>query len=208
MGRFDHLASARLTYDRLCADDADDVLAVYGDPETWRHLPEERYASRDRALALVARSDRTWEKAGLGSWAVRAAVDLDDVPAGTFLGTVGMTWMDLRDGLAAWNLGYRLAPASWGRGVATEAAQTALDAADALGSADPVTARAMTNNPASIRVLDRVGLTLAWRGATPTADGSPHPDPLTLPPTVGRDRVVYSDRALPPALLDAVIALG
>ncbi|MFC6151633.1 MULTISPECIES: GNAT family N-acetyltransferase [Mumia] len=202
------LASARLRYDRLQAADADDVLAVYGDPATWRHLPAGRYASRDRAAAMIDRSEASWETAGLGDWAVRSTADLGSLPSGTFLGTVGMTWTDLGDGLSAWNLGYRFTPASWGLGVATEAARTALAAVAASGSEDPVTARALTANPASIRVLGRVGLTLAWRGATATVDGSAHPAPATLPATVTTERVVYADRPLPPDLLAALVALG
>ncbi|MBX0299080.1 GNAT family N-acetyltransferase [Cryobacterium sp. 1639] len=93
---------------------------------------------------------------------------------------------------SARNLGYRLTPASWGVGFASEAAAAVLAAA--TPSAFPVTARALAANPASVRVLDRIGLTRLWSGSGPAS--------------TALDRVVFADRPLAPDLLAAIIRLG
>ncbi|MQS09322.1 GNAT family N-acetyltransferase, partial [Streptomyces alkaliphilus] len=81
---------------------------------------------------------------------------------GGFLG-----WFSLRpahstglrpgDGL---ELGYRLRPAVWGRGYATEGARTLVDTAFTDLGAERVVATTMTVNTASRRVLEKAGLAL------------------------------------------------
>lgn len=108
------------------------------------------------------------------------------LPAGTFIGSGGAQYV--ADG-GVWNIGYRLSPAAWGRGFATEVAREALRAARECAPGIPITARVLTNNPASITVLERLGLELMWEGAT-AASVENVGAPL---------RRVYADRALPPA---------
>lgn len=201
----EHLRSPRLLLDRFGTDDVDAVYAIYGDPDTWRHLPEGRFDSRDRVVAMRERSDASWAAVGLGDWVVRSQERHDDLAAGAVLGTVSTTAL-WRDG-AVWalNLGYRFVPASWGRGFATEAASAAHEAARARGLDIPVTARALTNNPGSIAVLDRLGLVRLWEGASAEA---PTPDPAEPLDTRSRARVVYADRRLSRTDLEALIALG
>ena len=101
----------------------------------------------------------------------------------------------------AWNLGYRLAPEAWGHGLAGEAARVSLEAAREARPETPVTARALANNPASIRVLERLDLELVWRGASGAAPSGPDD-------TTHLERLVFSDRPLDDETLEAVIALG
>jgi RimJ/RimL family protein N-acetyltransferase len=73
---------------------------------------------------------------------------------GTVMGAVGFSFF--QDGRPP-QLGYWLGQRHWGQGLATEAAAGLLAAADA-SSAYPLTqARALTANPASIRVLEKIG---------------------------------------------------
>ncbi len=65
-----------------------------------------------------------------------------------------------------WNLGYRLTPRSWGRGLATELAEAAVTAAGAALPLVPVTARILSNNRASSVVAQRAGLARRWEGPT------------------------------------------
>ncbi|PJJ56233.1 RimJ/RimL family protein N-acetyltransferase [Mumia flava] len=193
--RVEALFTDRLILDRVTSRDVDDVHAVFRDPATWQHLPAGQYVLREQSERLVTRSDESWERVGLGDWAVRA-VAVPGLAAGAFVGIVGVTRAELDAGVVL-NLGYRLDPSAWGRGIATEASAAARDAAARVQPDLPLTARALTANPASIRVLERVGLSEVWRG-TVEADGI----------TAGMELVVSSDRVLADDVLDGIIALG
>jgi RimJ/RimL family protein N-acetyltransferase len=65
------------------------------------------------------------------------------------------------DGSGELELGYRLRPDAWGRGLATEGAAALL--ADALRRPEVtrVFAHALQSNPASLRVMEKIGMTYA-----------------------------------------------
>lgn len=196
------LSTARLRLAPLAAADVAEVHAIYADPGTWLHLPSGRHTALAQAERMVAESERSWTASGLGRWAIRLRHDLSGaalpgtgqpapvLAAGTLIGVASATLMDC----GARNFGYRLTPASWGVGLATEAATVALAAA--RDSPYPVTARVLASNPASVRVLERIGLTRVWRGQGAGPD------------TTALDRLIFADRPLPPEMLAAIIRLG
>lgn len=55
-------------------------------------------------------------------------------------------------------LGYRLRPDAWGHGYATEGARALVDAAMAGGDVTRVFAHALLSNPASLAVMERIGM--------------------------------------------------
>ena len=169
--------------------------AIYSDPQTWRHLPFARFSERARTEAMITWARKSRESFGLGPWAVRLLVG--DEP-GELIGTAGCSMFTL----PAWNLGYRFSPAAWGHGYATAASRAGLVAAGQARPATPVTARALSTNLASIRVLERIGLTIRWRGRS-TEGESTDPDD-----TQGMERVIAADRALDETLLASLIDLG
>ncbi|KGJ80787.1 hypothetical protein GY21_02095 [Cryobacterium roopkundense] len=175
--------TAHLTLRPLRADDADDVFGVFSNPETWRHLPGGRHLLRAQSEGVISKSVASWANFGLGDWAI-----IDD--EGTFVGTGGASMLPG----SVWNLGYRLTPTSWGRGFATEVAFAAVAAAAAQDTGRPMTARILSNNPASASVARRVGLSLAWEGAT-TAGAEP-----------GVTGQIYSDRLLESQALNWLLA--
>ncbi|WP_172979929.1 GNAT family N-acetyltransferase [Agromyces agglutinans] len=187
--------STRLRFRPLDPSDLDAVHAIYADPETWRHLPQGRHRSPEMTAGMIARSEASRREHGLGTWAVLAPAEPDGEPV--LVGTAGVTML----GFPAWNLGYRFAPGAWGRGYATEAAAAALAAARTAHPEVPVTARVLAGNPASVRVLERIGLELRWRGRsaeTPEGDGR----------TTHLERLVFTDRPVDADLLERLIALG
>jgi RimJ/RimL family protein N-acetyltransferase len=58
-------------------------------------------------------------------------------------------------------LGYRLHPAVWGRGYATEGARALLDDAFRRPDVTRVFAHSLLDNPGSIRVMEKIGMTYA-----------------------------------------------
>ena len=162
--------------------DVDAVHRVYGDPATWTHLPAGVHGW-DATATMVTRMVMGWAEHGLDDWVVT------DVHSGDVRGTAGTRRVE---GRLLRNLGYRLAPAVWGRGLATEVARAALAAAHEHDAGTPVTARVLTNNPASVRVLEKIGLEVVFEG--------PRDDGLV--------RQVYADRPLSPDDLAHLISLG
>jgi RimJ/RimL family protein N-acetyltransferase len=193
----DDLRTERLLLRPLTLDHVDDYHRVYGDPRTWEHLPSGRHTTRGESARAIERSMQSHRAFGFGHCAVVLREPVAGIRAGSFLGSAGAAMLPFD----AWNLGYRLAPEAWGHGFATEAAAVALRVARSTRPETPVTARVLANNPASARVLERLGLELAWRGASGTAPAGPDD-------TTHLERLIFADRALDDETLGAVIALG
>lgn len=182
--------TARLVLDPLTQADAADIFEIYGDPATWEHLPDGRFTELAQAEQQVEKSLASHRARGLGMWGIRIgeASATDELPAGTFIGSGGLQYVDEA---GIWNLGYRLAPRAWGRGFATEISRAAVAAGAAIAPDVPITARVLSNNPASVAVLEKLGLALVWEGASASAGvGSGPAAPL---------RRVYADREPSPA---------
>ena len=164
--------TARLQLDPPREADLEDLHRIYSDARTWTHLPSGRFADLATTRGALAGWLADWREHGLGAWVARE----DGI-------VVGHGGCAVRQG-AFWNLGYRFAPEAQGRGLATELARAAVDAAREHRPELPVVAYLLENNPASAAVAGKVGLALRHRG--PDAG---NPDPSAV-------RLIYADRAL------------
>jgi len=183
------LRTARLSLIPLAAADADDVLRIYSDARTWQHWPDGRFTRMEQVHQLIEEAETSRREHGLGSWAIRLASDDADTE-GPIIGVGGVRYFD---DAKVFNLGYRLDPSAWGQGFASEVAFATLEAASVTSPHIPVTARALTNNPASIAVLDKLGLTLLWEGVRTNVES---PVPCR----------VYADRVLDAVSYDWLVA--
>lgn len=191
------LHTARLLLTPLTLDHVDAYHRVYGDPRTWEHLPSGRHTHRGESARAIERAMQSRRAHGFGHCAVVLREPVGDLAPGTFIGSAGAAMLPF----GAWNLGYRLAPDAWGHGLAGEASRVSLEAAREAAPAAPVTARVLANNLASIRVLERLDLELVWQGASSSAPSGPDD-------TTHLERLVFADRPLDDATLEAVVALG
>jgi len=143
------LHTDRLLLRRFRPDDVDDALAYRDDPELARYLPHiPQPFTRADAEAFVARNiDEPWDL--LPTFAV--------VLENTVIGTVNL---DIDPTHRTANLGFALARAHWGKGLATEAARAVV--AWAFSSLDlaQLTAAADARNLRSRRVLTKLGMQL------------------------------------------------
>lgn len=132
---------------------------------------------------MMDRWERSWREAGLGSWVARLR-GTDEV-----VGNGGCTLL----GGEVWNIGYRIAGDHHGRGLATELARAGVETARVIAPDRPVIAYLVEHNRASARVAEKLGLELVHR-----APDAGNPDPTVI-------RLVYADRALTPAQLEAAL---
>ena len=141
---------------RFTADDADHLFALDNDPEVMRYLNGGELVSRDAIvrdiLPTFLKVDE--DRPGLGFHAA------EDRATAEFVG-----WFVLRltgePGEAA--LGYRLRREAWGRGLATEGARALVDWGFRELGLRRVVATTYEQNLASIRVMEKLGMTLIRR---------------------------------------------
>ena len=148
-----------LTTERLVlrvheSGDVDDMLVFHSDPEVVRYLP---WPVRDRALveeALAKRlSQGTVEREG--DWLV-LAMELRET--GQVIGEVLLKVDSVEEHRA--ELGYAMNAEFHGRGLAREAAEAILSLGIHELRLDRVIAHLDARNPASARLLERLGFTL------------------------------------------------
>ena len=162
----EEVLTARLSLRRPVPGDIDAVYRVHHDPLACAHNPGDLLATRAEAESRYRQWDQHWQRHGFGYWVVRPRA------AGVrgILGFCGLKLMRLAD-REVLNLFYRLDPAAWGDGIATEAATAVVDWAAVHQPDRPVIARVRPGNLASAKVAARAGLHRAEHLDTDGADG-------------------------------------
>jgi len=192
-----HVLTPRLQLDAVVPADVDEHFALLSDPGVWRHRPSGVHTDPAVTAAQLGAAAEMWER-GLGYWTARLRTDLaaEKVPPALRPGAmVGVGGCARRVGTAWWNLYYRLAPAAWGRGLAAELVDAAMDAARTVDPELPVIAYLLEHNAESRGRAERSGLTLVWRG------------PDAGSPDEGDVRLVFADRPVDDELLARITAL-
>ena len=144
----ERIKTVRIVLRRWRLADADDVLAYAADPEWSRFLPVPKPYERRHAEEAVAQ----WV---LQDWSINPDWALEI--AGRASGGINLR-IDHRHRNA--ELGYALARRHWGHGYMTEAGRAVLDTAfKSLPNLERVQAAASARNQASIRVMQKLGMT-------------------------------------------------
>jgi len=145
------LRTQRLVLRPATADDHAVLLAHWSAPDVRRFLFDGAMLPAAELTEAIEDSVRDFARAGYGLWLAYENGRSD-------LGLVGTAGLRPLDDLGL-EIFYSLAPGSWGRGYATEAARAVLD--HALGSLGlpEVLAEIDEGNTASIAVIERLGMT-------------------------------------------------
>jgi [ribosomal protein S5]-alanine N-acetyltransferase len=141
-------ASPRLAFRPFAAADVGDVHRHWNDLDVRRHLWDDRPVAVETVREVLGASESSFRAAAYGIWILR-----DD--AGTTIGTCGLR--PIEDGSDIEVL-YSVAPARWGDGLATEAAQAVLRFAFAELGLERVLGGVDDANHASRRVLEKLGM--------------------------------------------------
>lgn len=161
------LVTVRLNLRRPTLADVDAIHRIHRNPAACAHNPADMLTSRAEAEERYRGWDRHWHRHGFGYWVIRAS---DSASDGLVLGFCGLKLMRLAE-REVLNLFYRLDPAAWGDGVATESARAVVGWASTALPGRPLVARVRPDNLASAGVAVRAGLHRAEHLDTPGEDG-------------------------------------
>jgi ribosomal-protein-alanine N-acetyltransferase len=142
------LLTLRLELRAFRPDDLNALAAIYADPEVMRYIRggvAEGPRSREQAAASMESYAAGWVEHGYGVWAV---VDRSNEQSHGVCGFVDRT-----------EIGYIFGRASWGRGIATEAACACLWYGFEYLGYEHIGAGAKRENVASLRILEKLGMT-------------------------------------------------
>jgi RimJ/RimL family protein N-acetyltransferase len=146
------LRTPRLALRHWLPGDEMALASIDADPEVTRYLAP----SLPPAADFIGRATEHWEKHGFGFLAVELR---EDPGPGRFIGFVGLGHpVSLPELALRPDLRWRLARASWGRGLATEAAVAVRDDAFGRLGLDELIAIIHPDNAASRRVATKVGM--------------------------------------------------
>jgi len=142
----------RLELRRMQPGDLDGLAEVFAVREVWQ-FPYGRGFTRAETADFLDAQLRAWETNGFGLWIAR---ERDRV-----LGFVGLSVpLFLPEILPAVEVGWRLHPAAWGKGYASEAGHAALREGFETLRLDEICSLPQSINPASYRVCERIGMRL------------------------------------------------
>jgi [ribosomal protein S5]-alanine N-acetyltransferase len=147
------LTTPRFDLREMTVDDAEVAYALNSDLDVVRYTGDVPFADVAAARAFLA--NYTGYNNGYGRWAVI------DRATNEYMGWCGLKY---RTDTAEVDLGYRFAKRFWGRGIATETSLACLKYAFETLELPQVIGEAALENPASIRVLQKVGMTF-WQNS-------------------------------------------
>ena len=134
------------------ADDLDPLAAIFAEPAFW-HYPFGRGFTKEQTEQFLERQFDHWAAHGFGSW----AAELKE--GHRLIGYIGLatpTW--LPQVMPAVEVGWRLHPDHWGRGLATEGGRASLRHGFEELALERIIAIVMPENIASRRVMAKLGM--------------------------------------------------
>ena len=145
------LETDRLTLRALTPDDRTAVFALFADPRVAVPTHIAPFAGIEQADELIAFFGRRFAARGGIRWGLTLTGD------DTIIGTAGFPGIDAEKYRA--EIGYNLAYAYWGRGLATEAVRALVGFGFAQLNLHRIEATTNLDNTRSMRVLTKVGFT-------------------------------------------------
>ena len=146
------LRTERLLLRQWKPEDRDPFAAMCADSNVMRYFPST--LTREECDAHVDRIEETFARRGYGLWAV-------EIPGvAPFTGFIGLTEPRFETHFTPCvEIGWRLAAEFWNRGFATEGAKAALAFGWDVLQLDEIVAMAVPSNHASLRVMEKLGMT-------------------------------------------------
>jgi [ribosomal protein S5]-alanine N-acetyltransferase len=151
------LETDRLILRRLTMDDLDNLFTLYHSPDVRKYYSEGIPSYEETRQELEWMINTCYAKYGFGMWGTILKA------TGQFISRCGLTPMDI-EGQEDIEVGYMLAKAYWGQGLATEAAKAILDYGFEQVGLSRLICVINPGNRASSRVAEKLGMTLEIDG--------------------------------------------
>jgi RimJ/RimL family protein N-acetyltransferase len=130
-------------------EDAASMFELNNDPEVIKFTGDKSFGSLEDARIFLENYDQ-YALHGFGRWAVIQK------STGKFIGWCGLKYSATTDDV---DIGFRFFKATWNQGYATEAAKKCIQLGFDKFGIKRIVGRAMVDNIASIKVLEKLGLT-------------------------------------------------
>lgn len=165
----------RIAFREWSDDDLDAFQAICSDPRVMRYVGDGKTWSTERTGKFIHAAAEMFRQYGYCQWPLIYKADRK------LIGYCGFVNAE-----AAVEIGWRLVPEYWGQGLATEAAGAALRHGIATLGFRRVIASVQAANVASIRVIEKLGMTLVESvdraGRKVNVYAATSDDVMTLPP--------------------------
>ncbi len=152
MGHRQGPVTDRLILRAMTTDDAGAFYRLNSHPDVMRHTGEPPMRSVAAAREAIEQYP-DWDDPGYGRWACVLRSE------GENAAPIGFCGLKLLRELGEVDIGYRLLPAYWGQGFATEAAHASLEYGFRVLGLPEIIALVLPGNAGSIRVLHKLGMT-------------------------------------------------
>ena len=150
MKRQDYIETERTILRNLTSNDAEDFYALNLDNEVLKYTGDQPFENLQTAKNFLINYDQ-YEKYGVGRLAVI------EKATSKFIGWCGLKYNSDKD---EYDIGFRFYRDYWNKGFATETAKRCLDYGFKDLGIQRIVGRAMKENISSIKVLEKIGMTL------------------------------------------------
>lgn len=149
-----HIETPRLLLREMRPTDAEGMFDLDSREEVAKYLGTPPLTDIEQSRKIIEYVQSQYKDFGIGRWAVEWR------ETGEFVGWAGLKFLTepMNGHTDYYDVGYRLLPKFWGRGVATEAARASLDFGFGKLNLQKIYGVAMVENGASCAVLQKVGL--------------------------------------------------
>lgn len=150
MKGIENLETERTIMRKLTKEDATHFYTLNLDEEVLKYTGDKPFENLQASVDFLTNYDQ-YEKYGVGRLAVI------DKETSEFLGWCGLKFSEDKN---EYDIGFRFYKKHWNKGFATETAKKCLDFGFNKLKIEKIVGRAMTENIGSIKVLEKIGMTL------------------------------------------------
>ncbi len=144
------IETKRLILREICLNDKVELFKLHSNQAVQEFTGEKLVQSIEEIEEAIESRIKNYSKYGYGRWATFIKEEMQ------FVGWAGLAYLPEFDEI---DLGYRFFPKYWGLGIATEASQAILKHGFEVLKLKKIIAIAMKENKASIRVMEKIGMT-------------------------------------------------